>query len=149
MTPQEAAQLRVPFAEESIGQLPRSTCRACTDSPRKRCEQHTWVSNCPMCHGSHTSATMHLSYVGHALTTDRLLAVDPQWNWEPVAYDAAGLPALDGSRNLWIRLTVCGVTRLGVGDGKSMKECIGDAAPRSCGPHWPPHRRPVRESRTR
>ena len=29
--------------------------------------------------------------------------------------------------NLWIRLTVAGVTRIGVGDGKSMKEIIGDA----------------------
>jgi hypothetical protein len=29
--------------------------------------------------------------------------------------------------NLWIRLTICGVTRIGVGDGKSLKECIGDA----------------------
>lgn len=47
---------------------------------------------------------------------------------EPVAYDAAGLPALDRHGNLWIRLTVCGVTRLGYGDGStSIKELIGDA----------------------
>ena len=68
-----------------------------------------------------------LDFVGHAVTTDRLLSVDPEWNWEPFAIDANGLPALDGQRNLWIRLTVCGVTRIGVGDGKSLKECIGDA----------------------
>ena len=67
-----------------------------------------------------------LDYVGHAATTDRLLAVDPEWTWEPVAFDEQGLPALQG-RNLWIRLTVCGVTRYGVGDGASIKECIGDA----------------------
>lgn len=68
-----------------------------------------------------------LDYVGHAATTDRLLAVDPSWTWEPLALDEHGLPALDGKRNLWIRLTVCGVTRIGVGDGMSAKECIGDA----------------------
>lgn len=68
-----------------------------------------------------------LDYVGHAATTDRLLQVDPAWNWEPFATDANGLPAVDSRGNLWIRLTVCGVTRIGVGDGKSHKELIGDA----------------------
>jgi hypothetical protein len=67
-----------------------------------------------------------LDYVGHAATTDRLLAVDPEWSWEPVAFDEQGLPAFQG-RNLWIRLTVAGITRYGVGDGGSVKECIGDA----------------------
>jgi hypothetical protein len=68
-----------------------------------------------------------LDYVGHAATTDRLLQVDPSWTWEPLAVDAQGLPAVDQAGNLWIKLTVCGVTRLGVGDGKNMKERIGDA----------------------
>jgi hypothetical protein len=68
-----------------------------------------------------------LDYVGHAAVTDRLLTVDPQWSWEPLALDDVGLPALDKSGNLWIRLTICGVTRLGVGDGKNAKEAIGDA----------------------
>ena len=68
-----------------------------------------------------------LDYVGHAAVTDRLLTVDPEWSWEPFAVSPEGLPALDRSGNLWIRLTVCGVTRIGVGDGKSAKECIGDA----------------------
>jgi hypothetical protein len=68
-----------------------------------------------------------LDYVGHAATTDRLLAVDPAWSWEPFTTDERGLPALDGRGNLWIRLTVCGVTRIGVGDGKSAKEVVGDA----------------------
>ena len=67
-----------------------------------------------------------LDYVGHAATTDRLLSVDPGWTWEPVAFDEHGLPAFQ-NKNLWIRLTVCGVTRYGVGDGNSLKECIGDA----------------------
>ena len=68
-----------------------------------------------------------LDYVGHAAVTDRLLTVDPLWTWEPLATDDHGLPALDRAGNLWIRLTICGVTRIGVGDGKSAKECIGDA----------------------
>lgn len=67
-----------------------------------------------------------LDYVGHAATTDRLLSIDPEWTWEPVAFGPDGLPAFSG-RNLWIRLTVCGVTRYGVGDGSSIKEAIGDA----------------------
>lgn len=74
-----------------------------------------------------------LAYVGHAALTDRLLDADPQWTWEPLALDARGLPALDDVGGLWIRLTVCGVTRLGYGDagqkkgGDAMKERIGDA----------------------
>lgn len=68
-----------------------------------------------------------LDYVGHAAVTDRLLAIDPEWTWEPFALDENGLPALDRSGNLWIRLTICGVTRIGVGDGKNAKEVIGDA----------------------
>lgn len=68
-----------------------------------------------------------LDYVGHAAVTDRLLTVDPYWSWEPFALDEHGLPALDKAGNLWIKLTVCGVTRIGVGDGKNAKEVIGDA----------------------
>jgi hypothetical protein len=68
-----------------------------------------------------------LDYVGHAAVTDRLLTVDPNWSWEPLALGPDGLPAPDREGNLWIRLTICGVTRIGVGDGKSAKERIGDA----------------------
>lgn len=68
-----------------------------------------------------------LDYVGHAAVTDRLLTVDPLWAWEPMATDEHGNPKPDDAGNLWIRLTVCGVTRIGVGDGKNMKERIGDA----------------------
>lgn len=59
-----------------------------------------------------------LDYVGHAAVTDRLLEVDPLWDWQPAAFTDAGLPkiVIDGNQAvLWIRLTVCGVTRLGVG----------------------------------
>lgn len=68
-----------------------------------------------------------LDFVGHAAITDRLLTVDHEWTWEPLALDEHGLPAVDAAGNLWIRLTVGGVTRIGVGDGKNMKERIGDA----------------------
>jgi hypothetical protein len=74
-----------------------------------------------------------LAYVGHAALTDRLLDTDPAWTWEPLALDERGLPALDEVGGLWIKLTVCGVTRLGYGDagqkkgGDAMKERIGDA----------------------
>jgi hypothetical protein len=74
-----------------------------------------------------------LSYVGHAALTDRLLDADPQWTWEPLAYTAEGLPRFDDAGGLWIKLTVCGVTRLGYGNaakkpgpGDREKEVIGD-----------------------
>lgn len=68
-----------------------------------------------------------LDYVGHAAVTDRLLTVDPDWTWEPFAVGPDGLPLPDHEGNLWIRLTICGITRIGVGDGKNAKERIGDA----------------------
>lgn len=77
--------------------------------------------------GSLPKGGAQLDFVGHAVVTDRLLMVDPAWSWEPFALDANGLPAVDQRGNLWIKLTVCGVTRIGVGDGKSPKELIGDA----------------------
>lgn len=70
---------------------------------------------------------VQLDFVGHGAVRDRLLQVDPEWTWEPFALDANDLPALDEFGNLWIRLTICGVTRVGVGDGPTMKERIGDA----------------------
>lgn len=74
-----------------------------------------------------------LDFVGHGYLTQRLLDVDPFWTWEPVALDDHGLPLLDENGGLWIRLTVCGVTRLGYGDAggrkgsNAIKEIIGDA----------------------
>lgn len=74
-----------------------------------------------------------LSFVGHAALTDRLLDADPQWNWEPLAFGPEGLPVIDTLGGMWIKLTVCGVTRLGYGDAQgkegpnAIKEVIGDA----------------------
>jgi hypothetical protein len=69
---------------------------------------------------------VQLDFVGHAAVTDRLLAVDPDWTWEPFAVGADGLPAYQNN-GLWIRLTICGVTRIGFGDGPDPKQRIGDA----------------------
>ena len=74
-----------------------------------------------------------LAYVGHAALTDRLLDADPMWTWEPLAISPDGLPVIDNLGGLWIRLTVCGVTRMGYGDAgdktgpNAIKEAIGDA----------------------
>jgi hypothetical protein len=100
MTPTKATALRKPFPPESIGRLPKGG--------------------------------QMLDFAGHAAVTDRLLSVDPEWSWEFAEADpATGKPSLrysiDPEKNLWIRLTICGVTRIGVGDGSSAKERIGDA----------------------
>lgn len=131
MTPEEAAALREPFAPELIGKLPRVWCGACRDARSKVCSEHT-KAKCDECQSKITTAHLHLDYAGHADVTDRLLAVDPQWTWEPMAYTAEGLPAF-GNGGLWIRLTVAGVTRIGYGDapgksgGDAIKEIVGDA----------------------
>jgi len=115
MDENQAKALRKPFPAAAIGFKPQPYKK---DSPKSACRQ---------CGGFHGQPAAHLEYVGHAATTDRLLQVDPEWSWEPMAYDMGGLPLFDSNRNLWIKLTVCGVTRLGVGDGLGLKECIGDA----------------------
>lgn len=83
--------------------------------------------------GQLTKGGTKIDFVGHAAVTSRLLEIDPEWNWEPVATDEHGLPLFsnDGT-GLWIKLTLCGVTRLGYGsiEGKAFepeKELIGDA----------------------
>ena len=74
-----------------------------------------------------------LAYVGHAALTDRLLDADPMWTWEPLAMGEGGLPVMDPLGGMWIKLTVCGITRLGYGHagakvgGDAIKEVIGDA----------------------
>lgn len=57
-----------------------------------------------------------LDYVSHAWVTKRLLEIDPEWTWKPVAFDESGLPKFDENGGLWIELTVCGVTRYGYGE---------------------------------
>ena len=79
---------------------------------------------------------VELKYLGHAATTRALLECDPAWWWEPMAFDADGLPLLvtdDQGRpiGLWGYLHLCGVRRPGYGSclpGKSdaVKELVGD-----------------------
>ncbi|MGJ5804335.1 hypothetical protein ACSCB1_35295 [Streptomyces europaeiscabiei] len=126
-------QLRAPFSPESVGALPKVTCWACTDATKSRkgksCGQHK-VVKCEGCGNYMTTAHVHLDYVGHANVTDRLnTVVGPDgWNWEPLSVDQNGLPRTDTRGNLWIKLTIRNVTKLGYGDGSSSpKELIGDA----------------------
>lgn len=119
-------RLRLPFPENQISKLPKGT------KAQNECAFNLKVK-CNECGGFHHPSVIHLDYVGHAALTDRLLDVDPEWNWEPVSLDSSGLPLLDQGGGLWIKLTVCGVTRFGYGDaagkagGDAMKEKIGDA----------------------
>lgn len=116
--------LREPFPAHQISKLPK---------PYKSDSQK---GNCRECGGYHGLPAAHLDYVGHAALTDRLLDADAEWTWEPVAFGPDGLPQFDKTGGLWIRLTVCGVTRLGYGNaankahmdaGSREKEVIGDA----------------------
>lgn len=99
------AALLVPFTPEQTGRLPATKGRPALD------------------------------YVGHAAVTKRLLEVDSAWTWEPVGWTDSGLPLVtvtDEEAQLWIRLTVCGVTRYGVGTapdsgGDVPKKLISDA----------------------
>lgn len=132
MTPEIARLLREPFPAELVGKLPRIWCGACRESRGKVCDKHQKI-RCSGCNNNITTAHLHLDYVGHAETTDRFLQADPGWTWEPVAFDADGLPRVDRNGGLWIRLTIASVTRYGYGhaDGKTgpdaVKEAIGDA----------------------
>lgn len=96
MTPEAAAALRAEFPASAIGKLPK--------------------------------AGMQLDYVGHAAVTDRLIAVDPCWTWEPFALAADGGPLIRiGGKDaeLWIRLTVCGQTRIGIGTAPAAAQELG------------------------
>ena len=121
--------LREPFPANLISKLPKPT-KAQTEAVRANFKAGV---RCKICGTWHHPDVVHLDYVGHAALTDRLLDCDPNWGWEPVAYGQNGTPLLDESGGMWIKLTVCGVTRLGYGhpDGKrggdAIKETIGDA----------------------
>lgn len=103
LTPLDQAMLRQEFPASAIGKLPKGGTQ--------------------------------LDYVGHAAVTDRLLTVDPQWSWEPLAFAPDGGPLVrftGPDAELWIRLTVCGHTRIGVGTAPSKafelsKQLVSDA----------------------
>lgn len=125
--PTGLALLREPFADHQVSKLPKATCK-------QEDYRNLTKGTCTVCGGYHaTTRTIHLDYVGHAAVTDRLLSADPNWSWEPLTFAADGTPMVDKDGGFWIKLTVCGMTRLGYGDagGKTgnnaMKERIGDA----------------------
>lgn len=135
MTAEKAAALRAPFT--LIGKLPRIVCPRCSEARGRVCSEHR-KTRCAECDNNITERHIHIDYVGHGATTDRLLQVDPLWSWEPLAFDPTGMPAFvydAGGKDpvaFWIRLTICGVTRLGVGtclpgQNDAEKVLIGDA----------------------
>jgi len=121
--------LREPFAKQHISKLPKPTKQQ-TEEVKRDFKKGI---RCELCGGWHHPNVVHLDYVGHAALTDRLLEADPLWNWEPLKISNEGVPVVDGDGGMWIKLTVCGVTRLGYGDsqgkvgGNATKERIGDA----------------------
>lgn len=132
--------LRKPFPPELVGAKPRINCRDCSQAQGRVCNQHTKV-RCSVCKQWITNAHMHLSFVNHALVTDRLLDVDqllpPEqaWDFGPAYHDvdpqvliaacASGNPEIvamvidnsppliDSNGGMWSKLTINGVTRLG------------------------------------
>lgn len=123
--------MRQPFPANQISKLPKPT-KAQTEAVK---QDYKKGIKCKDCGTWHHPEVVHLDYVGHAALTDRLLEADQNWFWEPLAF-VNGLPAFDSSGGLWIKLTICGVTRLGYGNaatstfkeiGSREKEVIGDA----------------------
>ena len=123
------SKLREPFPTHQVGKLAKGS------KAQTQC-QASEKKNCTVCGGWHHPKMIHLDYVGHAALTDRLLDADLHWTWEPMSFTPEGLPLFDASGGLWIRLTVCGHSRIGYGHapaseykeiGSREKEVIGDA----------------------
>ena len=65
-----------------------------------------------------------LDFVGHADVTKMLIEIDPEWTWEPVAFDVDGLPAYrveNGMAHMAGWMTIHGVRRLGIGSVQASK----------------------------
>lgn len=129
---EQLRKLREPFPDHQISKLPKPTKKQ-TEEVKADFKKGI---RCKLCGAWHHPDVVHLDYVGHAAITDRLLDTDPAWSWEPMHCNERGLPQFDETGGLWIRLTVCGVTRLGYGNaqvkeqmdvGSREKEVIGDA----------------------
>lgn len=122
-------KLMEPFPDSEISWLPKPT-RAQTEEVKRNVSSGI---RCKICGAFHHPKVVHLSYVGHAAVTKRLLTVDPEWNWEFLQVDEQGMPIIDNNGGMWISLTILGVTRKGYGDSEgkrgpsATKELIGDA----------------------
>lgn len=125
--------LRKPFPPNQIGKLPKPTKKQTEEAKGPKWDR----IHCQACNQKHHKDVIHLDYVGHAAITDRLLDVDPGWDWRPLCFDKeTGLPLFDKNGGLWIELEVLGLKRLGYGNAASVsfkdvgsreKEVIGDA----------------------
>lgn len=91
-------------------------------------------TKCAKCNGWHPATWAHLDFVGHADLTLMIIAVDPEWDWRPMALTPEGLPLIkehNGILSMWGFLKVLGKERLGVGTcdadkPDAEKELIGD-----------------------
>lgn len=126
-------QLRKPFEGREVGKLPKLTCGECKKKYPDVCGSHA-KTRCAECGQWMSPAHIHIDYVGHAEVTDRLLDVDPFWDWEPIGpvHDPFVRNANGQAVGLWILLTIAGVTRRGYGScragaSEAEKELIGDA----------------------
>lgn len=124
--------LQAPFVGSDISKKPKPTQRQ-----KELLKQNSALGIvCKNCGGWHHKDVVHLDYVGHAAITNRLLQVDPMWNWRPLSLDEKGLPRFDENGGMWMELTVLGISRIGYGDrgadfshrdeGDRIKEAIGD-----------------------
>jgi len=132
--PSPLAKLRVPFADEHIELRPQPRTKEDSTKAKAPCREGTSASVDGLYCGGYHVPSFHLSFVGHAALTERLLEADERWTWEPMARDEFGAPLLDKMGGLWINLIVDGASKPGYGDavGKTMsttamKEIIGDA----------------------
>jgi hypothetical protein len=104
--PKWAAKLQEPFNPAEVGLRPQIWCPKCRDYQKEppagggksRCcgmkkdERGSGGvdhdrKKCADCGQAMTAAHMHLSYVGHAHITERLLQADPRWYWRPIGRD--------------------------------------------------------------
>ena len=126
------ARLREPFPEDVMGLKPIYVGLSEHNEEGRARIPDSAFHECPTCGGFHALPAKHVPYVGHARVTERLLEVDPYWSWEPLGTTCEGNPLITGG-SLWIRLTVCGMTRIGVGNAENWtgpdahKEMVSDA----------------------
>lgn len=92
-----AAKLQQPFPPDEVGLRPQIWCGECRKNQYKYCGMKADAQGsgrvehvkktCKDCGQKITQAHTHLSYVGHAHITDRLVQTDPRWTWRPMGRD--------------------------------------------------------------
>jgi hypothetical protein len=114
MTPEQQQQLRAAFRKAQIGKLPKPT------------KKENAKGNCTVCGGYHGLPAVHLDYVGHAAVTERILEVDPDYEFGPVL-DINKRPIKSEDGSVLYYLSIAGSTKYEWGDGPNMKEVSSDA----------------------